>query len=178
MSEILWSIVSVVVLLFLYFSVLHSVRNYAKSIPISTTEGKEKYPVGVSGVLLVVVGFCLALGFYRLAEGANIFSYLLNRFNGDPDLSVLLAVAGPSFVATLTAFLAVQRLAGGRTPAALWQSIALMLYSAIGHDFVLQKFTKIPVDGTISAVFAILACLCAIYLVAAPRSRHTYGIGQ
>lgn len=177
MSETLWSIVSVVVLLFLYFSVLHSVRNYAKSIPVSTNRGKKNSPAGVSGGLLGVVGFCLAVGFYRLAEGANVFSYLLNLFNADPDLSVVVAVAGPSFVAALVAFIAVHRLAGGRNPAALWQSIVLMLYGAVGHDLVLQKFTKIPVDETVSVVFTILACLSVIYLVLAPRSRHTYGIG-
>ncbi len=178
MSDMLWSIVSVVVLLFLYLSVLHSVRNYAKSIPISTLSGQENEPTGVAGMLLAVVGYALALGFWRLAEAANVMSFVLSTFNDDPDLTVLLAVAGPSCLAALTAFLAVQRLAGGRNPAALWQSICLLLYSGIAHEFVLARFTNIPNDETIAAVWGVLASLCALYLIAAPRSRNTYGLNR
>ncbi|MDO4938309.1 MAG: hypothetical protein Q4E62_10360 [Sutterellaceae bacterium] len=178
MSDMLWSIVSVVVLFFLYLSVLHSVRNYAKSIPISTLSEKENAPAGVTGLLLVAVGYALALGFWRLAEAANVMSFVLSSFNDDPDLTVLLAVAGPSFLAALTAFLAVQRLSGGRTPAALWQSVFLMLYSGIAHEFVLARFTNIPSDETLAAVWGVLAFLCALYLIAAPRSRNTYGLNK
>lgn len=174
MTETLWAIVSVVVLVFFFGLILHSVYDYAKKVPISTKNGEAVEPAGVQKGLLVVVGFTLAIGFYRLAEAANFFSFVMSRHADDPALTVLVANVGPSALAALAAFIAVHRLAGGRTLKALIAALAGLVYSGVAHPFVLNAILNVPLD-TVELSWTIAgSVLSVVYLVFSRRAKNTY----
>ena len=122
-TDVLWGVVSVLVLAFFFALILHSVWKSAQDHPAAV----EKRPNGVRGGLLLVAAYLLALGLFRLASAANIVAYL-NAVGGEAATLVMnMKFAGPAALAALISFIGCHRLACGRRPLAAAAAIAMVL---------------------------------------------------
>lgn len=169
----MWGQIAGLVVLAIFFAlVVHSVYKAAANVPGAT----RREPQGVKGDLLVVVTMILALAFYRLAETMNIFSWLDEVSRGQMAMTSLLTMAGPSLVAALMGFLAVQRLVSARTRATPWLAAGLMWCASVVHSALQPTLTGLPLQGGELAVMALMAIVNTAILVKSERVRNTYGL--
>ena len=159
-----------VVLTGLFFMVLHSVYKAAERVPAAS----GRTPAGVANELLVVVGAMLALGFYRLAEAVNIFSWVESAAGGDPAAAVLFATAGPSFAASILSFLAVHRLAVSRSRQTPWLAAVLLWSASLGHTCLRPIITALPQEPGEVVVMAGVVIVCTLCLFISRRVKNTY----
>lgn len=172
-TDVLWGVVSVLVLAFFFALILHSVWKSAQDHPAAV----EKRPNGVRGGLLLVAAYLLALGLFRLASAANIVAYL-NAVGGEAATLVMnMKFAGPAALAALISFIGCHRLACGRRPLAAAAAIAAMWLSSVVYAWVEPVLIggDGPTPGELASL-AILSGAATLYLLIAPRARHTYGL--
>ena len=172
-TDVLWGVVSVLVLAFFFALILHSVGKARRTIP----RRLKSAPTGVRGGLLLVAAYLLALGLFRLASAANIVAYL-NAVGGEAATLVMnMKFAGPAALAALISFIGCHRLACGRRPLAAAAAIAAMWLSSVVYAWVEPVLIggDGPTPGELASL-AILSGAATLYLLIAPRARHTYGL--
>ena len=172
MGDVLWGAVSIVVLVFFFALILHSIWKAARAVPPAV----DRAPGGVRGGLLAVVAYLLALGLFRLASATNITGYLNASAGADATLAMHFKFAGPAVLAAVLAFIACRRLACSRRPSDPAAASVIVWLVSVGYAWlapVILGQQPAPL-GTLAAL-SVFSAAATLYLFFSPRARHTYG---
>ncbi len=171
-ADVAWGAVSIIVIAFFFALIVHSIWKAAKNHPSACS----KRPNGVRGGLLVVASWLLALGLFRLASAANIVSFLNASMGTEANFALVFMYAGPSLLAALVSFIGCHRLACSRSPAAVVVAVFALWAASVGFALVQPLLLGTPRAGVGElCALAVFSAAGTLYLIAAPRSRHTYG---
>ena len=173
MSEESMTFVGAAALLFFCVLVLHSLwqtaRKYPAAIPVK--------PHGVKGGLFLVVAFLFAVAVADGGSAANILLFISERTPEGLPAEVILRYGTPGIAGSVLCLAAIHRLVTGRDKKALLFAVLLMWVAGPVNEMLAWWSQKGAADVVPLAIIGCGVAVSTVYLVLAPRARHTYGLG-